>query len=304
MAAAQLQLSESPVSLRAERAALERAVAGRYKVLRLVSRGGMGAVYLGFERGLERNVAIKMLRGGSDEDSRGRFRREARVMAQLAHPGIVPVHGWGESDGLCWYAMPYLEGGTLEAGLSGRERRGIEKVRAILLQLTEALEFAHGRGVIHRDIKAENVVFDSAGRALLYDFGVATVTTSEHSRAEANRGMGTPHYMAPELLLGALDADHRGDIYALGVLGFRMLTGRFPFDGSSAEIAAQKVSRAADPVSAWRAGVPPALADAIDRSLAREPRDRWPDASSLAAALRREAPAKRFSLGRFKLLML
>jgi len=292
------------------RALLTRAVAGRYRVLRMVSRGGMGAVYLAFEHGLERHVALKLLDPTRcrDDETRGRFRREARVMAQLAHPHIVPVFGWGDTEGACWYAMPFLEGGSLATRLAERAGGGgrldFAETREILAHLADALAFAHGRGVIHRDLKAENVVFDGAGRPMLTDFGIATVTTSDHSRSEAHKGMGTPHYMAPEHLLGRLEADHRGDLYALGVLGFRMLTGRFPFEGTAEAIAAQHVSREAPTVRAWRADVPAALADAVDRCLAKRPGARWPDGASLHAALRAPAPVRRFGLGRFRFLML
>lgn len=307
--AASLQLIEVPGSAAESdrgRALLTRAVAGRYRVLRMVSRGGMGAVYLAFEHGLERHVALKLLDPARcrDEETRGRFRREARVMAQLSHPIIVPVHAWGDADGACWYAMPFLEGGSLAARLAARSRLDIEETREILAHLADALAFAHGRGVIHRDLKAENVLFDGSGRPMLTDFGIATVTTSDHSRSEAHKGMGTPHYMAPEHLLGRLEADHRGDLYALGVLGFRMLTGRFPFEGTAEAIAAQHVSRDAPTVRAWRADVPAALADAVDCCLAKRPGARWPDGASLCAALRAPAPARRFGLGRFRLLML
>jgi serine/threonine-protein kinase len=272
--------------LRAEQRRLERAVAGRYRVIEGVSRGGMATVWRAFEPGIERQVALKLLAPSlcADEEHRGRFRREARILGSLAHPNIVPVLGFGEQDGTCWFAMPFLSGGTLEMRLAGG-RLDADAARRILIQLADGLAYAHARGIVHRDLKAENVALDDADRPVLTDFGIATLATSDHSRSEMTKGSGTAHYMAPEQLAGSPDADGRVDLYALGVLGFRMLTGRFPFEGTAEQVSAQRLTTSAPPVAAYAAGVSPALAAAVDRCLARDPEDRWTDAAELRDAL-------------------
>jgi len=272
--------------LRAEQRRLERAVAGRYRVIEAVSRGGMATVWRAFEPGIERQVALKLLSPSlcGDDEHRGRFRREARILGALAHPNIVPVLGFGELDGACWFAMPFLAGGTLESRLA-ELRLDPESARRILIQLADGLAFAHAQGVVHRDIKAENVAFDASGRPVLTDFGIATLATSDHSRSEITKGSGTAHYMAPEQLLGSPEADGRVDLYALGVLGFRMLTGRFPFEGNADQVSARRLTNDAPPVAAFAAGVPAALAAAVDRCLARRPADRWGGAAELRDAL-------------------
>jgi len=276
--------------LRAEQRRLERAVAGRYRVIEAVSHGGMATVWRAFEPGIERSVALKLLAAPlcSDEEHRGRFRREARILGSLAHPNIVPVLGYGDQDGTCWFAMPFLAGGTLETMLT-EERLDAEATRRILIQLADGLAYAHARGVVHRDLKAENIAFDDAGRPVLTDFGIATLATSDHSRSEMTKGSGTAHYMAPEQLMGSPEADGRVDLYGLGVLGFRMLTGRFPFEGTSEQVSALRLTSDAPPVSAYAAGVPAPLGAAIDRCLRRDPRARWGSAAELRNVLLRHA---------------
>jgi serine/threonine-protein kinase len=265
-----------------ERRRLQRAVGPGYRVGQLISGGGMGSVYRAFEPALEREVAIKMLAEGltQDPDERGRFRREARILASLAHPGIIPVLASGESP-VPWYAMPYFANGSLARRLEGGARRSAEETRRVLLRLAGALAHFHARNIIHRDIKAENVLLDASGKAVLADFGVAIVMTSDHSRAEICVGAGTPEYMAPEIFGGSTECDGRQDIYALGVLGFRMLTGRFPFEGSARRIAAAHLTREVPSVAAYAADVPESLRAAIDRCLAHDPRRRWRSAEEL-----------------------
>jgi serine/threonine protein kinase len=272
-----------------ERRQLERAVAGRYRVVELISRGGMGAVWKAWEPGLERNVAIKILAPlrARDQDERGRFRREGRILASLPHRNIVPVLSTGETGDTCWFAMPYVAGGTLAARLKAEPRLPVGQVRSILLALADALAFAHDQGVMHRDLKAENILLDGAGAPVIADFGVAILRTSDHSRAELTKGYGTAAYMAPEQFAGAVECDGRVDVYAMGVLGFRMLTGRFPIEGNDAQIAAAHVAgRDVPPVSAHVAGVPSGLAAIIDRCLERKPSRRWETAGDLRDALR------------------
>ena len=270
-----------------ERRLLVRAVEGRYRVAELLSKGGMGSIYRGWETGLERHVAIKLLAPGRalDPDERGRFRREGRILASLAHRNVIPVLSTGELGDASWFSMPCMAG-TLARVLEGGARLPAEAVRSMLVALADALDYVHQRGIIHRDIKAENILVDEEGRPVISDFGVAILRTSEHSRAEAVKGYGTPEYMAPEQFLGTTAFDGRQDIYSLGVLGFRMLTGRFPLEGSQQQIAAAHVTREIPTVRAYAADVPEDLAAAIDRCLMKNPIDRWHDAGALREALR------------------
>lgn len=284
-----------------ERRLLERAVAGRYRVIALATRGGMGSIYRASEHGLERTVALKLLAPSRarDADERGRFRREARILASLVHRNIIPILGTGEQGDASWFAMPYHGAGSLASRLEGGRRLPAEDVRDLLIALADALAYAHEQGVTHRDLKAENILMDDASRPVICDFGVAILSSSDHSRAEIVKGYGTPQYMPPEQFLGTLECDGRQDLYALGVLGFRMLTGRFPFEGNAEQIAAAHLTREVPQVAAHAAEVPADLAAAIDRCLARSPLDRWADAGALREALRKRTarpsgPVKRF----------
>ncbi len=283
-----LTISDSGAfAAQSERRVLERAVAGRYRVRELISRGGMGAVWKGWEPGLERTVAIKLLAPGrsADSDERGRFRREGRILASLSHKNIVPVLGNAETNEAAWYSMPFHSGGTLATRLTREGRFETADVIRILAALADAIGYAHRRGVIHRDLKAENVLFDDAGEPVLTDFGIAILRTSDHSRAEMVRGYGTAAYMAPEQFHGTPELDGRVDIYALGVLGFKMLTGRFPFEGNDHQIAAAHQTREVPSVAAFSAGLSPALARTIDRCLEHAPGKRFSSGEELRDAL-------------------
>jgi serine/threonine protein kinase len=274
-------------------ASLHRAVAGRFRMLRPLARGGMSTVYLARERGLDRMVAIKVLSGATARhvEDRERFRREARTQASLGHQSIVPVFALGEPGVTPYFVMPYVPGESLAARLVRVGRLGVAEACAILADVAEALDFAHRAGVIHRDVKPENILLEEgSGRALLTDFGVAIVLTSEHSRSEVIKTFGTPDYMSPEQILGSQEYDGRSDLYSLGVVGFQMLVGRLPFRGRTPEaVAAQHVSLPAPAVEGFVAGLPAKVASTIDRCLEKEPRRRWPDGRSLAGALRAAA---------------
>jgi serine/threonine protein kinase len=199
-----------------------------YQILRLLGRGGMGAVYQGVQLSLARPVAIKLLSPdlAASPDFVSRFQREARTLARLQHPGIVTVHDFGSTpDGHLYFVMEFVDGTDLQQVIQGA---GLEPAQALelTLQVCEALQYAHSQGVIHRDIKPANVLLTQEGRAKLADFGLARPITLAPGMTAASMVMGTPGYMAPEQLAGKID--HRADIYALGVMLYEMLTGSPP----------------------------------------------------------------------------
>ena len=298
MTAAALSLdmtSNPPAPARVDEPALRRLVAhalrGRYRLLELAGRGGMSLVYHAEEIPLGRRVALKILHPEFRDPlaNRERFRREARVLAGFEHPGIVPVYALGEAAGLPFFTMRWVRGGSLATLLEGdRPRLEVPPARDLLVGLADSLETIHRAGIVHRDIKPGNILLDEPGRRpVLVDFGVATVGTSEQSRAEVVHGFGTLEYMCPEQALGEIESDARGDIYSLGVVAFQTLTGRLPFRGSSArEIIAQHVARPAPRVSVFRPEIPAALDDTIARCLAKAPAERWATAGELREAFR------------------
>lgn len=266
---------------------LAAALGGRYRVLRLLGRGGMGAVHLAREAALDRLVAIKTLPpdAAANPEARERFRREARTAARLAHPGIVPLFAYGEAGDTPYYVMGYVQGESLAARLARETQFPPDEVRELLAALADALDYAHRQGVVHRDVKPDNVLLnDETGRPLLADFGIAKAGGLTLTGTGAI--VGTPHYMSPEQAAGRSGLDGRSDIYALGVMGFRMLSGKIPFDAGSVEqVLARRLTQDPPPLRSLAPQVPDDLAAAIDRCLAREPAARWPDARSLRDAL-------------------
>jgi len=292
------------------------ALGARYQLVRELGRGATGVVLLARERLLHRAVALKLLhpelaRSGV---ARERFRREARILAQLpAHPGVVPCLGYDEmpmGDGTvaCCLAMPYAAGETLAERLARRGRLPWAEAARVLVALAGALAHAHAHGVVHRDLKPENVLLARAepgdagardagardageggpdgARVLLTDFGVAARPAHDDPRA-ADHSAGTPRYMAPEQFAGDHAVDPRSDVYALGALGFHLLAGRPPFEGRSAGALAGQHCTA--PVPALGPLAPhalPALAAVLERCLAKDPAERWPSAEALGGALR------------------
>jgi len=271
-----------------ERAWIAEQLGAQYQVVRPLGRGGMGAVYLARDRALHRVVAIKVLRRERCADAleRERFRREARMMARLTHPNVVPVHAFGESGDLLYFVMQYVDGESLAERLRREERLGAREVRRIMAELAMALDYAHAQGIVHRDLKPENILIDRQGRPLLTDFGVAALPSFEPLAADAGLAFGTPQYMSPEQLVGEHAIDGRSDLYALGVLGFLMLTGRLPFKGRSlGELSARHLLQRVPSVAAAAPLTPPVLVDAIERCLAKEPDRRWQRGSQLHDAL-------------------
>ncbi len=258
---------------------------GKYEVRRLLGKGSMGMVFLGYDPGLERHVAIKIMGSASVSDARmrERFEREAKAVARLKHPNIVTVHDLGYAqDGLPFIAMEFLEGSDLdeliEAGPEALSRR-----LDIMVQVCRGIDHAHQNGVIHRDIKPANIFVTTTGTAKVMDFGVARWTP--YSQTQSGLVVGTAGYIAPEQLRGER-ADARADVFSLGVVLFELLTGRHLFEGDSLEAIFFVTLTKKTPVLTARDGiVPPGLQEILSRSVAKNPEKRYQTTAELAEAI-------------------
>ena len=261
----------------------------QYRIESEIGRGGMSVVYRAHDLRLNRPVAIKVLPPelALDPAVRTRFTREAQTSAQLSHPHIVPIFDVGEHDGIAYFVMALVTGGTLASHLELRPLRAVEEVRRTLAEVADALAYAHLRGVIHRDIKADNILLESeGGRSMVTDFGIARAVESGARLTQTGIAVGTPTYMSPEQAVGEHHVDGRSDIYSLGVLGYQMITGRVPFTASnSMALLLKHVSEPPRPILELRPETPRALAEAIERALAKTPDSRWPTASAFREAL-------------------
>lgn len=269
------------------RSRLERSIGAKYDIIRLLGRGGGGAVYLAREQAIERLVAIKVLPPESAEapDVAERFKREAKTAAKLSHPNIVPLYTFGEADGLLYFVMGYVPGESLGDRLRRVDRLPEESARRVLSDIAGALDYAHRQGVVHRDLKPDNVLIDDdTGRAMLTDFGIARTVASGHTLTEVGSVVGTPHYMSPEQAAGERSLDGRSDIFPLGVIGYSMLTGRLPFEGDSIrEVAIRLIT--ADPEALDQPDVSGDHARAVMKSLSKAPEQRWQTGGELRAAI-------------------
>jgi len=269
-------------------AALSQALGTQYELVRLLGKGGMGMVYLAREPFLDRDVAVKVLPSDlASGDARERFLREARTAARLSHPNIVPLYTFGQAGDLLYYVMGYVDGESLETRLKREGALSFDETRRVTTELASALEYAHMQGVVHRDIKPDNVLLDRlSGRAMLTDFGVARHGATQDTLTQTGVIVGTPHYMSPEQASGERDVDGRSDIYSLGVVAYRMVTGRLPFEGTVLrDVLMQHATRAPIPPSQMVAGLPIDLGAAITRALAKDPGERWPSARAMRDAL-------------------
>ncbi len=266
------------------------AVAERYDGLREIGRGGMAVVYAARDRRLNRDIALKVLPPdlAFRSDIRERFVREAQTAARLNHPSIVPIYAVDEADGLVYFAMALVQGESLATRLSREARPPLAFVRNVLAQVADALAYAHRSGVVHRDIKPDNILLEHAtGRAIVTDFGIAHAVQSGARLTQTGIAVGTPAFMSPEQAMGQRDVDGRSDVYGLGVVGYVMLTGRLPFDAeTSAGMLVQHVQGTPFPIANFRPDLPFSITDAITRAISREPASRWSDAAAFAAALR------------------
>jgi len=254
---------------------LQSALGANYQLDRELTGGGMSRVFVAVDRVLGRRVVVKVLppelAAGVNRD---RFRREIQVAAQLQHPHIVPLLSAGEQGDLLWYTMPFIEGESLRAALERKRTFGSRDVMRILHDVVDALAFAHERGVIHRDIKPANILTQGS-HALVTDFGVAKAISAAlpmSGLTSAGIAIGTPAYMAPEQLAGDSAADHRVDIYAVGLLAYELVTGESPFTGPSPrETLAAQLTRDPRPLHEISPDIPRSLSTLIMRCLAKDP---------------------------------
>src|SRR5690348_4321809 len=264
-----------------------RVLDGQYALEREIGQGGMGVVYLARDLKLDRPVAIKTLPPhlSNDASVRERFLREARTAAALSHPNIVPIYRADEIDGHVFFAMGYVDGESVADQVRASHRVDPRLVLREMRDVARALDYAHAHGVIHRDVKAENILIARAtGSAMVTDFGIARLAEAAPLTA-TGQVLGTVYYMSPEQVIGdALDG--RSDLYSLGIVGYVALTGRFPFDAplASAVLVAQ-VNKPAPPVLTIAPSAPHALAEIIDRCLAKDPDARFQSGAELADAL-------------------
>ena len=265
------------------------AIGQNYELEGEIGRGGMSVVYRARDLRLNRPVAIKVLPPelAYDPAIRTRFTREAQTSAQLSHAHIVPIFDVGERDGIAYFVMALITGGNLAALLAREPRQPIDEVRRLLCQIADALAYAHLRGVIHRDIKPDNILLDGdSGRAMVTDFGIARAIEAGSRLTVTGLAVGTPTYMSPEQAVGERELDGRSDVYSLGVLAYQMLTGRVPFTGGNTmALLLKHVNERPRSIAELRPETPRALREAIERALMKAPEDRWPTAASLRDAL-------------------
>ena len=249
----------------------------------------MSVVFRARDRRLNRLVAIKVLPPelAYDPAIRTRFTREAQTSAQLSHAHIVPIYDVGERDGVAHFVMALVTGGNLAELLAREPRQPVDEARRIIREIADALAYAHTRGVIHRDIKPDNILLDAAtGRTMVTDFGIARAIEAGTRLTVTGAAVGTPTYMSPEQAMGEREIDGRTDIYSLGVIGYQMVAGRVPFAAANPmSLLLKHVSERPRPISELRPDTPRSLSDAIERALAKDPEDRWPTAASLRDAL-------------------
>ena len=262
---------------------------GKYTISEVLGRGSMGTVYKGFDPHIHRPVAIKtvhreLLGDSSAPDSMAaRFRNEAKAVGRIAHPGVVAIYDFGEDGDVTFIAMEFVDGRTLDEILAVPQMLSEANVLAVMDQLLEALAVAHSQGVWHRDIKPANLIVTKAGQVKLTDFGIARL--EDANLTQVSSMIGTPAYMAPEQFTG-LGIDHRADLFACGVLLYRMLTGRRAFTGATEQVMYKILNDEPPAPSVVTNGVRPVGFDAIvARAMAKNPADRYPDALAMRAAL-------------------
>jgi basic membrane protein A len=264
---------------------------GPYQIVAPLGEGGMAAVFRAYQPGMERYVALKILprHFADDPEFAARFQREARILAQLQHPHILPVFDYGQVEGYSFIVMPFVPSGTLTDSMQGQPLP-LPRIRQVISQVGDALSYAHGRGLIHRDVKPSNVLIDESGNCLLTDFGLARMVEASVNLTSVGTIMGTPAYMSPEQGSGS-KIDSRSDIYSLGIILYEMATGRVPYRAETPVAVVFMHTSAPLPLPR---SVNPDLPEAVERvilkTLARNPDDRYQTAEDLVAALKRAIP--------------
>ncbi|MGH3441032.1 MAG: PASTA domain-containing protein [Nitriliruptorales bacterium] len=263
----------------------------RYRLLREIASGGMATVYLAVDEVLEREVALKTLHPhlAGDETFLDRFRREAKAAAALAHPNVVSIYDWGEADGRAYLVMEHVNGPSLREVVRRRGRLSPRETVAILAPAAAGLAAAHDRKLVHRDVKPENILIAESGAVKVADFGLARATAATRQTFGPGALVGSPHYLAPEVVREE-SVDARADVYALGVVLYECLVGHPPFDADTAFATAMRHTAESVPAPSTAASVPPEFDAIVARATAHDPDDRFHDARALGAALRDAVP--------------
>src|SRR2546425_1000953 len=300
------RMNEADKSLTAR---LIQALGKSYTLEGEIGRGGMGVVFNARDERLKREVAVKVLPPelAFREEIRLRFLREAETAARLSHPHFVPIPSVGEGpDGLVYFVMAYVDGESVAAKLKRRGSLPAEESRRIMQETADALGAAHALGIIHRDVKPDNILLEgSRGRVVVTDFGIAKAlssTTGPATLTATGVAIGTPHYMSPEQAAGDREIDGRSDIYSLGVVAYQMLTGELPFQAPTVPgLLMKHITERAPLITDKCRECPEDLAACVMRSLEKDPEDRWPTADALRRALEARSatmyPARRPSGG-------
>ena len=261
---------------------------GSYRIIEQIGEGGMATVYKAYQSSMDRNVAIKVLprQLAESEEFFKRFQQEARIVAKLEHPYILPVFDYGEENGIAYFVMRYLEAGTLKDKMNAGQL-SLDEIDHIFTQLTDALGYAHNHGVVHRDLKPANVLVDLSGNLFLTDFGVAKVLESASPRLTQTAAiMGTPAYISPEQV-ASLPVDGRSDIYSLGVILYEMVTGRVPFVADTPlAVILKHLNDPLPPPSVVKPDISPVIEQVIVKALAKDPDDRFDTTVDFVSAWR------------------
>ena len=260
---------------------------GPYRIIDQIGQGGMATVYKAYQASMDRNVAIKVLPSqlANSPEFAQRFQQEARIIAKLEHPHILPVFDYGESDGITYFVMRYLDAGTLSDRMKSGVPLPLNEIDRLFTQLAEALSYAHSYGIVHRDLKPSNAMIDSQGNLFLTDFGIAKLLESASPRlTQTDAIMGTPAYISPEQAQAG-KVDQRSDIYSLGIILYEMVTGRVPFVAETPlAVILKHVGDPLPPPSKLKPDIPEAIERVVLKALAKHPEDRYASVAEFLSA--------------------